>query len=126
MGKSRVQVITTIYFGRVEYSLQYQISEEFDAERTKNCIGLCEYAIMHSWCGHLNVNGMFTGHWLPSGKSSSVTFTGCPIDVVKDTAELVRRIIDADKVEEIVIDAREKSNRTENQTDRQNMQAIGV
>ena len=36
------------------------------------------------------------------------------------------KIIDADQVEEIVIDAREKSNRTENQTDRQNMQAIGA
>lgn len=112
MGKSKVQVITTIHFGRTEYSLKYQISEEFDAERTKNCIGLCEHAIMQGWCGHLNINGMFTGHWLPSGKSSNVTFTGCPIEVVKETAELVRRIIDAEEIEEVTIDAREKANRT--------------
>lgn len=126
MGRSRVQVITTIYFGKVEYSLQYQISEEFDIKRTKNCIGLCEHAIMQGWCGHLNINGMFTGHWLPSGKSSNVTFTGCPIEVVRETAELVRRIIDAEKVEEVTIDAREKSTATENQTNRQGLQVVGA
>ena len=126
MGKSRVQVITTIYFGKTEYSLQYQISEEFDTERTRNCIGLCEHVIMQGWCGHLNINGMFTGHWLPSCKSSNVTFTGCPIDVVKETAELVRRIIDAEKVEEVIIDAREKANRAANQTNRQGLQIAGA
>ena len=81
---------------------------------------------MQGWCGHLNINGMFTGHWLPSGKSSNVTFTGCPIEVVRETAELVRRIIDAEKVEEVTIDAREKSTATENQTNRQGLQVVGA
>lgn len=122
MGKSRVRIIRTIRFGEVEeYSLQYQISEEFDASRTKKIINLCEHAIMESWCGHLNVNGMFTGHWLPSGKSTSVTFAGCPINIVRDTAELVRRIIDAEKVEEVTIDAREKNSIRTSQKNRQSM-----
>lgn len=126
MGKSRVQVVTTIYFSKTEYSLQYQISEEFDVKRTNNCISLCEHAIMQGWCGHLNINGMFTGHWLPYDKSSNVIFTGCPIEVVRETAEVVSRITDAEKVEEVTIDAREKSTATENQTNRQGLQVIGA
>ena len=106
MNRSRVQVIKKIYFDREEYSLQYQISDKFNIEKTKKCIGLCEHAIMKGWCGYLNINGKFTGHWLPSGKLTNVTFTGCPIEVVKETAEVVRRIIDAEKIEEVIIDAR--------------------
>lgn len=103
MSKSRVKVITTIRQEKEEYSIQYEISDEFNTEHTKNCISLCEYAIMKGWCGHLNIDGTFTGHWLPSGKSSCVTFTGCPISVVKNIADLVCHIIDAEKVEEEVL-----------------------
>ena len=106
MAESRVQVVTTIEFGSEKYSINYQISDEFDSERTRKTISLCEHALMQSWCGHLNVNGMFSGHWLPSGKSTNVTFEGCPIEIVKDTADIIRRIIDAKTVEEVTIDAR--------------------
>ena len=126
MGKSKVKVVTTIYFGKTEYSLQYQISEEFDSKRTKNCISLCEHAIMQGWCDHLNINGIFTGHWLPSGRSSNVIFTGCPIEVVKETAALVCRIIDAEKVEEVTVDVREKIRAAKNQMNRQGLQVVGV
>ena len=126
MDKSRVKIITTIYFGEIEYSIMYQISEGFDSNRTINCIALCEYAIMQNWSNYFNINGKFNSHWLPSGKSSTVTLYGCPIEVVKETAELIRRIIDAEKVEEAIIDAREKANRTENQTNRQGLQVIGA
>lgn len=106
MGRSRVQVIKTIEFNSESYSLKYDISDEFDSERVKKIISLCEHAIMQAWCGHLNVNGMFSGHWLPSGKSAVVTFRGCPIKVVKETAEIIRRIVDAVEVEEVTVDAR--------------------
>lgn len=114
MGKSKVQVIKTIHFGKEEYSLSYQISDEFDSDRTRKIIGLCEYAIMRSWCKYKNVSGIFDGHWLPYNKNVSVTFTGCPIDAVREAAEIILRIIDADKIEEVIIDERDKSTRKEN------------
>ena len=58
--------------------------------------------------------------------SCVVTFTGCPIEVVKETAELVRNIIDAEKIEEVTIDARERANRIANQANRQDLQIVGA
>lgn len=106
MSKSRVQVITTIKPGSKEYSLSYDISDEFSLYKIKNLISLCEHTIMQSYCKHLGLSGVFNGHWLPSSRSTNITFDRCSIDVVKETAEAICNIIDAETVEEITIDTR--------------------
>jgi len=105
MSKSSIRIETYVYFGVERHSIQFHISDEFDEEKIKKCRYLCQYVISSATCGGIGaLNG--DSLTLSSNTSPVIILTGLTKKVVRELAECIKNIIDAETIEEVEVDAR--------------------